>query len=117
MPPKRRAEKKPRALLRERLYVPREYVTDDILAAWTYYVPDPDDADNKIQLDLYKEVKNGRILSFAPGDMAKVRKHFGPDDFDLIDKRVAPPMDHPVSMRSELYTPCHQGRVTRRRSV
>jgi superfamily II DNA or RNA helicase len=107
MPPRKRKdqEKTPKALLREKLFVPCEYVTDKHLKAWTAFVPDPDkpDTEDKIELQLYKDL--GRVYAFCSGDLAKVRKHFSPPHFKLIDKRVSPAMDHPITMMSELYTP------------
>ncbi len=108
MPPKkksRKQEKTPKALLREKLYVPCEYVNGKHLKAWTYLVPDPEseDEDDKIELQLYKDL--GRVYAFCSGDVVKVHKHFSSPDFELIDKRVAPEMEHIISMTSALYTP------------
>jgi superfamily II DNA or RNA helicase len=97
---------KPRALLRERVYVPCEYVTDEMLKAWTYTVPDPDaeDVEDKIEVRLWRD--HGRVYSFARGDMGKVRKFFGKRaGFKVNDRRAAPDMEHPVTMRTALYTP------------
>ena len=45
----------PKAVLRERLFVPTEHVTDAMREAWTYEVPDPDgDKEDKITVRLYR---------------------------------------------------------------
>jgi superfamily II DNA or RNA helicase len=101
-----RTETKPpaKAVLRERVYVPCESVTDEMLEAWTYLVPDPEDKDNKIEVLLYRDM--GRVFSFARGDMGKVKKFFGKGSgFKVKDRRVCPPMEHPITMRTELFTP------------
>ncbi|GAF89073.1 unnamed protein product, partial [marine sediment metagenome] len=87
MPRKKDQETTPKALLREKLFVPCEYVTDEHLKAWTYLVPDPEepDVEDKIELQLYKDL--GRVYAFCSGDLAKVRKYFSPPHFKLIDKR------------------------------
>jgi superfamily II DNA or RNA helicase len=97
---------KPKALLRERVYVPCEYVTDEILEAWTYTVPDPEaeDREDKIEVRLWRD--HGRVFSFARGDMGKVRRFFGKQSgFSVKDRRAAPEMEHPLTMRTALYTP------------
>jgi len=103
--PKKDQDQTPKALLREKLFVPCEYVTEKHLKAWTAFVPDPDkpDTEDKIELQLYKDL--GSVYAFCSGDLAKVRKHFSPPEFKVIDKRVSPPMDFPITMHTALYTP------------
>jgi len=105
MPPKKnqKAEKTPKALLREKLYVPCEHVDEEMLKAWTYIVPDPEREDEELDLQLYRDL--GRVYAFCCGDLGKVKKHFSPPYFNLIDKRVAPKMEHPISLTATLYTP------------
>jgi superfamily II DNA or RNA helicase len=74
-----------------------------MLSAWTYVVPDPDDSDEEIEVQLYRDL--GNVHSFCRGDLAKIGRHFPPENFQIIDKRVAPPMQHPLRMKTELYTP------------
>ncbi|KKN88893.1 hypothetical protein LCGC14_0245000 [marine sediment metagenome] len=100
--------KKPKAVLRERVYVPVEFVTDEMYQAWTYLVPDPDpeDPEDKIEIQLWREHNGGRVVSFARGDIGKIKKFFGRKaGFKIKDRRVAPPMEHPLTMRTALYTP------------
>lgn len=105
MPPKTTAAKTPKALLREKLYVPCEYVEEGVFKEWTYLVPDPEteDDDDQIEVQLYRDL--GRVYAFCSGDLRKVHKHFGPPRFTLVDKRVAPPMEHPITFTSSLYNP------------
>ncbi len=104
MPPKKlKAEKTPRALLREKLYVPCEYVDEEMLKAWTYIVPDPEKEDEELDLQLYRDL--GRVYAFCSGDLGKVKKFFSQPYFKLVDKRVAPPMEHPITFTASLYTP------------
>ena len=97
---------KAKALLRERVYVPVEYVTDEMIQAWTYLVPDPEpeDPEDKIEVQLWRD--QGRVISFARGDMGKVKKFFGRKaGFKIKDRRVAPDMEYPLTMKTTLYTP------------
>ena len=67
---------KAKAVLRERVYVPVEFVTDEMYQDWTYLVPDPEpeDPEDKIEVQLWREHNGGRVISFARGDMGKVKK-------------------------------------------
>jgi superfamily II DNA or RNA helicase len=88
------------------VYVPCEYVTDEMLKAWTYLVPDPEaeDREDKVEVRLWRD--HGRVYSFARGDMGKVRKFFGKQSgFTVKDRRASPDMEHPPTMRTALYTP------------
>jgi superfamily II DNA or RNA helicase len=99
---------KPKAVLRERLYVPVDFVTDEMFEAWTYLVPDPEpeDPEDKIEVQLWREHNDGQVISFARGDMGKVKKFFGRKaGFKVKDRRVAPAMEHPITMKTTLFTP------------
>ena len=98
-------KQRPKVLLREKLFVPSEYVKESQLKAWTYSVPDPEseDAEDMIELQLYRNL--GKVYAFCSGDVAKVQKHFGHPHFKIIDKRAAPPMSCSLNMISSLYTP------------
>jgi superfamily II DNA or RNA helicase len=72
--------------------------------AWTYEVPDPDGGkEDKITVRLYREF--GRVHGFCRGDLGKIRRVFKPTGIQIKDRRVCPPMTHPITMRSALYTP------------
>ena len=111
---------KAKAVLRERVYVPVEFVTDEMYQAWTYLVPDPDpeDKEDKIEVQLWREHNGGRVISFARGDIGKVKKFFGRKaGFKIKDRRVSPPMEHPLTMRTELFTPETDGQGRNQQEV
>ena len=102
--PKKSSTAAPKAVLRERLFVPTENVTDAMREAWTYEVPDPDGGkEDKITIRLYRDM--GKVQSFCRGDLGKIRRVFKPTGIKIKDRRVCPPMTHPITMRTTLYTP------------
>jgi hypothetical protein len=107
-----------KALLRERVYVPVSAVTDEMLEAWTYLVPDPEpeDPEDKMEIQLWRD--HGRAISFPRGDMSKVKKFFGRKaGFKIKDRRVSPPMEHPLTMKTKLYTPETDGQGRNQQQV
>jgi superfamily II DNA or RNA helicase len=95
--------KKPKAILRHRLFVPAEYVTQEMKDSYTDEIPDalPETdeygdpvLDRTLYLEGWKRHKRSHRYSFVRGDVAKYKELF--KDFDIVDKTADVMLKHDI---------------------
>lgn len=95
---------KPQIILGDRLYVPAEYVTPEMIDAFESQVQIGYDKIAKtaiyttLQHYQVTEITRGNtIYTFNRGNMALINSVFGPY-FDIVDQRISLPMLHPLKL-------------------
>jgi superfamily II DNA or RNA helicase len=96
--------KRKKALLRERLYVNAEFVTESMLHEFTEQIEVGEDAHTKEKIYQYynhyvynQTTPDEGMYVFNRGDMNKVRTVFS--DFEIIDERLSVEMRHPLKIK------------------
>jgi hypothetical protein len=95
---------RPQATLRDRLYVPEEYVTEEMLEAFKGYIQtgtDPFTEEPIYQeINQYERIQlsyDSSLIAFNRGDIGKIHKVF--KDFELVDERLEVPMSAPLKIQ------------------
>lgn len=95
---------KPQVILRDRLYVPAEYVTQEMCDEFESQVPIGYDKGSKKEIfttiqhfQVTQLTRDQTMYTFNRGDLAKIQRVFGPT-LDIVDQRVSMPMLHDLKI-------------------
>ena len=107
-------------ILSDRLWVPEQYVKDEHLDQFIYYLDDDDDDYGELLADLgqrriiktFTKVRNSSngvvYFGFARGNIAKIGELYG--EYPWIDKTAAPKLRYNLQFTKELFNYAEHGR-------